>query len=468
MKHFPTAGGKLENFQSIRCTPEDSVSISFADADMTMEKWLSVRRGHHHPSHGHHPSLLPIFDPLFHRDQNDTFDKLLTAKVTRFASNSGTAVALNANHVLGDTASCVRLAECWGLANQKRQFRVPCLNRAALSCTGMMDENIVDLLGIDLGNSFKDKDGSMKKSTASSSWWSGFFFDSSPNEKEPDDEKSMIDHEYVSLPFSAEVLDAMKAHGMKSCKITKRNESAPPFISRNDAIMATTWVIKRLLSRDNDSHLSIVMNLRGRCGITNFYGKDKEGIEKNEDASSNEGRKSGLFGNGIVNVFAKVKTSSLMERNERIGLSNVSEASKAIRMALIQGEGEIPDRLIQSKLGMPISSSTTKPPSSPTATSSYFSTTSWRQLSPRDVTFSPSSTLVSFHGQPAHPLPIGRTYTSVVHEDIDNKGGSSVDLFLPSDQQQKAMLLHEEICDQFLVWFQEMSNEKQTIESDQV
>jgi len=450
LNQFPTAGGRLFKSLHIRCSPEDNVPISFADTDMTMQKWLSVSRGHHHQSgNGHHPNLLPIFDPLFHSDlegneklQNDdiisgSFDTLLTARITRFANNSGTVLGINTNHLLGDTASCVRFAECWGLAHQHRSFGAPSLDRTPLSCTGMMNEKLVDILGHGLGGDETDN-----KKTSS---WHGFFFDSRHEDLEK--EIALIDHEYVKLPFTEDVLDAMKAHGMESCRTTKGEKNIPSFISRNDMIMAAAWLLKRLLANAPSSHLSIVMNLRGRCGVEDFN------YAENDDNSPNKNMKNGLFGNGIVNVFAKVKPSLLKESNS-ICVSHVSRAARAIRMALIEGQEEIPSRLNQSKLGKPLSS-TTKPISS--TSSSFFSITSWRQISPHNISFSSlSSTVVNFHGQPAHPIPKGKTYTSVVHENFD--GGSTVDLFLPSDQSQQAIKLHEDLCNLFLLWREESIN----------
>ncbi len=412
LKYFPTAGGKLINYQQIRCSPSDFVPISFVDAEMTMQEWLSVNRGHLHQSgNGSHPSLLPIFDPLFHSDltctkaQNDSgqpeaFENLLTARITQFANNSGTVVALNANHMLGDTASCVRLAECWGLAHQRRQFGVPCLDRSALSSTGMMNPTMVDLMENELAN---DQEKGQENLTS----WLDLF--SRDDEVEKTEKTLTIDHEYISLPFSVEVLDAMKAHGMRSCETSNNKKECinPPYISKNDMIMASAWFLKHHLSSDdNTSCLSIVMNLRGRCGLKNFKGDgDRTNLRNGMK------QKNGLFGNGIMNVFADEPT---MGSNRVDVLSKVSRASKAIRLALIQGENEIPLRIAQSKMGAP-SSSSTKPTSS---TSSYFSSTSWRQLSPENVSFSPSSNLVSFHGQPAHPIPEGRTYASGKHASI--------------------------------------------------
>ncbi len=411
-----------------------------------MKEWLSVNRGHLHQSgNGHHPSLLPIFDPLFYSDlagakaQNNcntlaSLNNLLTARVTHFAANSGTAISLNANHLLGDTASCVRLAECWGKAHQQRHFATPCLNRAALSCTGMMNPKMVDLLDSELRGVDTEKD-------QNASSWHRFFF--GVPDKEKCEEKPNIDHEYISLAFPAKVLNAMKAHGMKRCRdFEDRNDDriSPSYVSKNDMIMALCWIIKRILSKDCDSHLSVVMNLRGRCGVRNFKdNNDEEGCDKDVT-------KTGLFGNGIVNVFAECESSSFDDYG--IDIAHVSNASLAIRKSLIKGVEEIPRRLTESKLGRP-SSSSTKPLGS--NTSSFLSITSWRQLSPQNVSFSTSSILVSFHGQPAHPLPAGKTYTSIVHSDL-SQGGASVDMFLPSDQAQIAAKLHKDVCTLFLKW----------------
>jgi hypothetical protein len=291
--------------------------------------------------------------------------------------------------VLGeDTANCVRLAACWGRARQRLQFGAPCLDRTALSCTGMMNPRLVDLLGAELGG-----EADKKEKTSSH----GYFFGAADEEILSIDHEEIlsIDHEYVSLSFSAKVLDAMKAHGIKSCRSVKDENNdniTPSYISKNDMIMAATWLLKRFLSKDHTSHLSVVLNLRGRCGVKNFDDDDDE-----KDADDNT--KVGLFGNGIVNVFAEFNKPSSME-SSCIGLSHVCRSSTAILMALIEGVKEIPRRLVQSKIGRP-SSSSTKPSSSNTSSS-------WRQLSPRDISFSPSSTLVSCHGQPAHPISICR------------------------------------------------------------
>ena len=124
---------------------------------------------------------------------------------------------------------------------------------------------------------------------------------------------------------------------------------------------------------------------------------------------------------------------------------------------MFQGAGEIPHRLEQSKAGTP-TQSTTKPEIG--NRSNCFSITSWRQLSPKDVSFSDKSSLVEFHGQPSHPIPTGETYTSVVHDDLFSNG-AKVDLFLPSSQKEDAITLHEEICSLFLEWYETTTKEKE-------
>ena len=447
LQHFSTTGGRIVNYQNIRCSPGDTVPLTFAEMDMTMNEWLSgpAQRGHHHQSgNGKHPTLLPLFHPLFcdsnssgivdsdSNSNSDSQDNLMTAQVTHFSERSGTVIGVNANHLLGDTASCVRFVECWGRAHSQTSFGVPCLDRAGLSCSGMMKPDIIDLLGID--NSSEEV-----MQNDEPSWWSSLFGASCEFEEKEVDEP--INHEYVALPFPSAVLDAMKDHGMESCESVNKNERIHDinnaYVSTNDMIMAVAWLLKRSLSNDHGSHLSIVMNLRGRCGIDDFD-DTKDYLHTNEKATL----KSGLFGNGITNVIASVAPSIL---GKDIEMNHVSDASRAIRRALVSGLEEIPERLAQSRIGNPI------PSASSVNSSSCFSTTSWRQLSPQDICFSPTASLVNFHGQPAHPLPKGRTFTSVVHSDL-SQGGSTVELFIPSDQAKAARKLHANLCELFLEW----------------
>jgi hypothetical protein len=60
--------------------------------------------------------------------------------------------------------------------------------------------------------------------------------------------------------------------------------------------------------------------------------------------------------------------------------------------------------------------------------------------------------LIGFHGQPANPVPKGRTFTLVVHADV-LQGGSIVEIFIPSDQTNVAKELHSNLCELFLQWY---------------
>lgn len=279
MTNFPTAGGTLQNYQHILCTKDDTVPLIFANASMTMQEWLRESRGHLHQSgNGHHPSLLPIFDPLFHsaidseHENNISTENLMSVKVTQFANDSGFVVAINMNHLLGDTASCIRFAQCFGLEySGDSTYGKPCLDRSKLSSTGMMCPKVADILDVETSSN-----------DTGTSWLQSIFG------TEEAKASPVIDHEYISLPFSSNVLDAMKAHGMERTDLEEDDHSSPSYISRNDTIMAATWLLKKVLSDESDTNLSIVMNLRGRCGLEDFHcaNTDKDHSES----------KSGLFG----------------------------------------------------------------------------------------------------------------------------------------------------------------------------
>ena len=56
--------------------------------------------------------------------------------------------------------------------------------------------------------------------------------------------------------------------------------------------------------------------------------------------------------------------------------------------------------------------------------------------------------MAHFHGQPSHPLPIGRTFSSVILS--DGQGGYVYDLLLPSDKASEAQALHDGLAQLFL------------------
>lgn len=334
--------------------------------------------------------------------------------------------------MLGDTASCIRFAECWGKTHSQELFSSPCFDRSYLSCSGMMSEDISDSLNLDT-------------KARESSWWDDIFASNDEKSKSLEDTSQVdhgFDHEYVRLSFSSKVLGAMKDHAMEICE-------PDSFISTNDTIMAASWMFKRALSKANDSNLSIVVNLRGKCGIDDF---DRLTID--QKPNSGEPSNTGLYGNGITNIVASHPPTA---SSDYISMSDIANASISIRQTLIEGLEEIPSLICHSRIGAPIPSALSNELSS-----ECFSVTSWRQFSPQDVSFAQDVKLISFHGQPSHPLPKGATYSSVVHNNFDDDGhanGSSIELFMPSSQVEKVTEMHSELCSSYLQWHKEINDQ---------
>ena len=90
-------------FQSIDCSPSDTVPLSFGDIDVTLNEWLSESRNHSYVAGEGHPVLLPLFDPLFECSGESSiefpYDNLLKIRVTYFACG-GTALGVNFLHAL--------------------------------------------------------------------------------------------------------------------------------------------------------------------------------------------------------------------------------------------------------------------------------------------------------------------------------------------------------------------------------
>mmetsp|Transcript_13770 Transcript_13770/g.18021 ORF Transcript_13770/g.18021 Transcript_13770/m.18021 type:complete len:96 (+) Transcript_13770:3-290(+) len=81
---------------------------------------------------------------------------------------------------------------------------------------------------------------------------------------------------------------------------------------------------------------------------------------------------------------------------------------------------------------------------------STFSTTSWGQFPLWSIKFSENGGLAGFHGHPSHPLPKGRTFSSIIVSAPN--GGCTYKLLLPSDQAHEARELHETMCKLYLEW----------------
>lgn len=425
-EEFAVAGGRLSpSFQSINCTPEDCIPLSFCEIDCSLEEWQSNEnnQGHKHQSgRGDHPELLPIFDPLL--DAKTLLDQasLLSVRVTYFSCGA-TCLGVTMNHCLGDTASCIQLVQNWGREMRKKvRTSKVCWERAQATVSGMMTADTAELMGI--GQTHVDtKNGEIWKYPV---WISAMFPQERAANRVP---VALIDHQYVSLKFSLPVLRAMKTHGMA-------NAQENSFISTNDMVTAVGWLLKRVLSQERTWNVSVVMNLRGRCGVGGF---DDERLQR-----------TGLFGNAITNVVAQMEPTP--HATTRLRKRDARKAAYSIRQAMQEALLDIPDQLARSRLGIR---------NDVTSSGETFSTTSWGQLSPWKISFGDDVRVSAFHGQPAHPLPVGRTFSSVIQNALD--GTCTYELFLPSDKADKARELHSELCLSYLKWYNKQNQNGRNI-----
>ena len=469
LRDFPQMGGSICNIShtAIQCQPDDTVHISLGRMNTSLEDWQSQSRGHFHQSScsaktsesmdnnntksGGHPVLLPLFDSLFEEDSNETNNDrqaLVKIRVTYFQDEhgmaKGTAIAVNTCHALGDTATCVKFVESWGKQMRQKSYQKDhCTDRSKACVSGMMTPEVADVMGlflppvharVGLATSipnllrewlFKEDKKITKaiKTTTNT-------FSTEPAIAPPSvDSNSLpsstrIAHQYVRLPFSVELLDRLKDMGSSSCQA---DENPFSFVSTNDMLTSYGWLLKRHLSKHEDHNLSMVMNLRGRSGVG-----------------------ANLFGNGISHVVA---SASLRQQNQR-DKYDVPSASllftdtlcldaKAIREALQLGLSDLPHALTASQMGRAFTA--------PSNSTQSFSTTSWGQFPLYQIRFA-EHRLSGFHGHPAHPLPEGRTFASVITPCPD--GGFWYEMLLPSDQAQEARDKHLEMTAMCMAWEQ--------------
>jgi hypothetical protein len=274
----------------------------------------------------------------------------------------------------------------------------------------MMTSDLADLMGLNKGPILP-------------SFWTNLYNEYVSSEAVTSGEKALslsapvLNHEYVDLPFPPLVLSAMKSYGMAECGLAT-------YISTNDMVTAFGWLLKRSLSGEDAYNISMVVNVRGRCGVDAFADMDNVKHETK-----------GLFGNGITNVVAAhPPTTGFIE------ILSIATAAIAIRAALLAGLLEVPDRIAESKRGTPTPAMNS---------SSTFSTTSWGEFQVLKIRFSEEE-LVGFHGHPSFPLPIGRTFSSVISP--ASTGGCTYKLLLPSDKVGEAREIHERLCTLFLNW----------------
>ena len=510
LRQFPQMGGRIckDSYLAILCDPSDTVQLSFGtmQKDISIEEWQQRSYGHvHFASSGkkgeqRHPILLPLFDPLFDTSnddqQGDLSDKtlsdtattldssaLVTIRVTYFPKEGGTAIGVNFNHALGDTATCVNFVREWGRTMRRIQqsvgssgrprdapteFPYYCTNRALASCSGIMTPDHAYMMGMHNSDMESDLGGEPLFRKESSVLLRDFVpqmfldFMSLPNEQLIQEEVGVPsstllhvhsgsekhhDHEYVRLAFPPELLKAMKLSGMSQFMPGSASTLASPFVSTNDMVTALGWLMKRVLSGQPSYNLSMVVNLRGQADV-----------------------QKAMFGNGITNVIAQHASSVLFEGDSEvrnlensnlsiISLDDINAAAFSVRQALIEGVQELPDRLMQSRIGnLAGNKGMTSGRSLSLSTYPTFSTTSWRQFPLSRVRFTEKSNLDSgggaisgFHGHPAHPLPAGETYASVITPCIATNGiGCLYELLLPSHKADEARALHERISNMYL------------------
>jgi hypothetical protein len=275
----------------------------------------------------------------------------------------------------------------------------------------MMTSDLADLMGLNKG-------------PIRPSFWTNWYNEYVSSEAITSDEKELplalsapvLNHEYADLSFPPLVLNAMKSYGMAECGMAT-------YISTNDMVTAFGWLLKRSLSGEDAYNISMVVNVRGRCGVDAFA--DMENVSD----------RSGLFGNGITNVVAAHPPTTRL-----IGILDIATAAIAIRTALVAGLLEVPYRIAESKRGAPTPAMNS---------SSTFSTTSWGEFQVYKIRFSEEE-LFGFHGHPSFPLPTGRTFSSVISP--ASTGGCTYKLLLPSDKVREAREIHERLCTLFLSW----------------
>lgn len=435
LQSYPILGGKvnLEN-GVIECHPENSISLSFTESELTLQEWLAEAPPQRLTSGRPAQVLSPLFDCLHDTVSdmdNNLNNNLASIRVTHF-DGGGTALGVNLSHVLADAASCVRFVQCWGREIQGLRYPHASNQRSHATCSGMLSPELLDVL---------DLNGMHKRRHQDEDQWSLSTVLQSMgiewNDDKPGDEiqdslegTDKDSHEYVSLKFSPELLKAMKAHGMAHC-----NNAGTAFVSTNDVLTAFGWLMKRRLSGQAESNMSMVVNLRGRSDVDNF--------SHIEDANGSDG----VFGNGIASIIA-----TLPSGNEKVELEDMSAAAVTIRSALTEGLSDIPERLLLSRHG--------RPAGTPSSTIDCFAFTSWQHFPLYDISFSAEGTgLAAFRGYPSHPLPEGDTYNSII---VPEKCGShTYQLLAPSNKVQEAEEFHNNMCILFLKWYDDHTSKQQ-------
>lgn len=448
LQDFPQMGGAISSSHTfIQCTPNDTVQLAFGRINMTVEEWLKHPRGHFHQSFtvkspckfGGHPKLLPIFDSIFSGkrrvwDQKEESPKdqtsLVKIRVTYFAKG-GTAIGVSTSHALGDTATCVHFVQCWGKQMRQEPYLKWGSNRSEACVSGMMTEELGDLMGITNPKRTRQELSFLQRYLPSG-LYDAFVPLTTPRGAVKLSPEIGMQHEYVRLVFPAALVLKLKQIGKASCRQSYVNK-ANSFVSTNDMLTSYGWLLKRHLSQKGDFGVSVVYNIRGRSGVDSM-----------------------LIGNGISHVTAAIKDIpqsaaehpyiQVDKKNARNAafVDRLSLGAHSIRTALELALLGLPDALAASRIGRP------QPPRDSSLAGSSFSTTNWGQFPLYKIRFGNNAPLLDFHGHPAHPLPPGRTYASVItpspHTDI------WYELLLPSAQAEDARIWHQRMTKVCMDW----------------
>ena len=441
LRDFPQTGGSIcQSHTAIQCQPDDTVHLSFGKINTTLEEWQSQPRGHIHQSFsasnsksradGGHPVLLPLFDSLF----EDKDQSLVKIRVTYF-QNKGTAIAVNFCHALGDTATCVHFVQSWGKQMRQKRYQKVHADRSKACVSGMMTTDIADIMGLTPQLPLGEQAASIYQSylpdmlrewlfnevaTSASTETTTIVETETVTAASAEQNLPGIAHEYVRLPFPVQLLTRLKDMGSSSCQ---HDDS---FVSTNDMLTSYGWLLKRHLSEQADHNLSMVVNLRGRSGVNPT-----------------------LFGNGISHVVASTpeiyhhRDQPDSPPSDMLFTDSLCLAAKSIRKALQLGLSDLPDALSASQMGRALAA--------PANSTQSFSTTSWGQFPLYQIRFAEHA-LSGFHGHPAHPLPEGRTFASVITPCPD--GGCWYEMLLPSDQAQQARDRHVEMTAICMAWME--------------
>lgn len=330
---FPVLGGRLcLDSRTIALSEEDVVHLSIGHTDVPLENWMRADHGVY-PKTGR-PHLLQLFDPLPEHPW-DSRTPLARIRIT-YMADGGTCIGINISHAAADAASCIRFVCCWGRQHRGLPYSIPVNNRAEVTVNGMLTAEKAEIMNLKDAGTRTGENGIIAQIFG---FWAGVL---GLQQTTPIRKRNVTTppHGYLTLPFSLEVLHAMKSYGAHECVRVMADGGdsqevgdGVTFVSTNDMITSTGWMIMRQLSGNLDWSMNIVVNIRGRGGTDNF------------------GAGRGLFGNGITAATASIPTAP--NPSSTIDLRTVAAGARAARRALMSCYDNLPDKLAASQRGVP-------------------------------------------------------------------------------------------------------------------